>query len=68
MLVKRILLLCALSLSYSLTASAQSVDFQSENYVYRAVTVVDGLKDPWSLAFLPNGAGDRASRPTAYIA
>jgi glucose/arabinose dehydrogenase len=29
--------------------------FQSERGPYRAATVVGGLQDPWSIAFLPNG-------------
>jgi glucose/arabinose dehydrogenase len=28
---------------------------QSESYIFRVVKVVEGLKHPWSLSFLPNG-------------
>lgn len=28
---------------------------QSDDYIFRLVKVVEGLKHPWSLAFLPNG-------------
>ncbi len=34
-------------------ASAQTTVYQSESGPYRVVTVVDGLQDPWSIAFLP---------------
>ena len=37
------------------SASAQAPTFQSESGPYRIVTVVDGLQDPWSIAFLPGG-------------
>lgn len=36
-------------------APAQSRVFQSEHGPYRVVTLVDGLQDPWSIAFLPGG-------------
>jgi glucose/arabinose dehydrogenase len=39
----------------ALPATAQAPVYQSERGPYRVVTVVDGLKDPWSIAFLPNG-------------
>jgi aldose sugar dehydrogenase len=35
--------------------AGQATTFQSEDGPYRAVTVVDGLEQPWSLAFLPGG-------------
>ncbi len=55
MVWNRVLILCALFASVVLPVTAQTVEYKSENYVYRVVTVVDALKDPWSLAFLPNG-------------
>ena len=37
--------------------------FQSERGPYRVVTVVDGLQDPWSIAFLPSGEMLVTERP-----
>ena len=37
------------------SAWAQAPVYQSESGPYRVVTVVDGLQDPWSIAFLPGG-------------
>ena len=37
------------------SAWAQAPVYESESGPYRVVTVVDGLKDPWSIAFLPGG-------------
>jgi glucose/arabinose dehydrogenase len=37
------------------TATGQAPTYQSESGPYRVVTVVDGLQDPWSIAFLPSG-------------
>jgi glucose/arabinose dehydrogenase len=37
------------------SALAQAPILLSESGPYRVVTVVDGLKDPWSIAFLPGG-------------
>ena len=42
-----------LALALALPASAQTTTYQSESGPYNVVTVVDGLKDPWSIAFLP---------------
>ncbi len=36
-------------------ASAQSPVFKSSMHDYRVTTVVDGLVNPWSMAFLPGG-------------
>ncbi|MGE4063593.1 MAG: PQQ-dependent sugar dehydrogenase [Rhodospirillaceae bacterium] len=36
-------------------ANAQAQVIRSEHHSFRIVTVADGLKDPWSIAFLPNG-------------
>lgn len=36
------------------TAQAQEV-FSSQEYDFRIVTVVEGLENPWSMAWLPNG-------------
>jgi glucose/arabinose dehydrogenase len=35
--------------------AGQATTFRSGDITYRAVTVVDGLEQPWSLAFLPGG-------------
>ena len=37
------------------SAWAQAPVYQSESGLYRVVTVVEGLQDPWSIAFLPGG-------------
>ena len=42
-----------LTLAFSLPAAAQTTTYQSGSGPYNVVTVVDGLKDPWSIAFLP---------------
>ncbi len=39
----------------ALPAATQEQVFDSELHDYRMVTVVDGLQDPWSIAFLPGG-------------
>ena len=44
-----------LLLGLSLTANAQSDVYFASNYGYRIVTVADGLIQPWSMAWLPNG-------------
>lgn len=36
-------------------ASAQDATVQSERHAFRVVTIAEGLENPWSLAFLPNG-------------
>jgi len=36
-------------------AAAESKTLQSEKHAFRIVTLVQGLKYPWSLAFLPDG-------------
>ncbi len=35
--------------------AAQAPVYESESGPYRVVTIVDGLQDPWSIAFLPGG-------------
>ena len=42
-------------LSNVLPATGQAPVLKSDYYNYRAVTVVDGLEHPWSMAFLPGG-------------
>lgn len=44
-----------LLLSLSLTANAQSDVYFASNYGYRIETVTEGLVQPWSMAWLPNG-------------
>ena len=39
----------------SANSIAQSQVFEAEDYTYRVVTVLEDLKDPWSIAFLPSG-------------
>jgi len=45
----------SLMLSAALTANAQSDVYFAANYGYRITTVADGLVQPWSMAWLPNG-------------
>ncbi len=40
---------------WSINAMSQGQIFQAEDHAYRVVTVVDNLKDPWSITFLPDG-------------
>jgi aldose sugar dehydrogenase len=47
--------LLAVALALPATASAQGQTFESEHHAYRVVTVSEGLENPWSMAFLPNG-------------
>jgi glucose/arabinose dehydrogenase len=42
-------------LTASLTANAQSDVYFAANYGYRINTVADGLVQPWSMTWLPNG-------------
>jgi len=55
MSINRYLIVCVLWVSFVLPVWAQSTEYKSDNYIYRVVTVIEALKDPWSLAFLPNG-------------
>lgn len=53
--VARLLLPCALLLSF-IGASSHAGDVRYSTYHdYRVVPVVDGLVRPWSMAFLPGG-------------
>ena len=45
----------SLMLSASLSAIAQPDLYSASNYGYRITTVTDGLIQPWSMAWLPNG-------------
>ncbi len=45
----------AFALWTAVSVAGQAPVYQSERGPYRVVTVVDGLKDPWSIAFLPGG-------------
>ena len=55
MSINRYLIVCLLWVSFVLPVWAQSTEYKSDNYIYRMVTVIEALKDPWSLTFLPNG-------------
>jgi glucose/arabinose dehydrogenase len=47
---------CALVLAAAVPMAGQSPVFESMGGpAYKVVTVVDGLQDPWSIAFLPGG-------------
>ncbi len=56
-LIRSLILACSvvLALWIAPSASGQAPTFQSESGPYRIVTIVDGLQDPWSIAFLPGG-------------
>ena len=54
--------LTLLSLSMSALA-AESRAFTSEKHSFRLVTLVEGLENPWSLAFLPDGRMLVTERP-----
>ena len=43
------------AVAQSATRSGQAMVRQSEQHRYRIVPVVEGLVNPWSIAFLPNG-------------
>lgn len=45
----------SLLLTTSLSANAQSDTYFASNYAYRLTMVADGLVQPWSMAWLPNG-------------
>lgn len=47
--------LVALSALFALTFSAAHAQFAGPTHEFRAVTVVEGLSHPWSMAWLPNG-------------
>mgnify|MGYP006140281059 CR=1 FL=1 len=50
-----LLIAASLMLTASLTANAQSDTYFASNYGYRLAMVTDGLVQPWSMAWLPNG-------------
>jgi len=54
-LSKLVMLAIALGTAAAPAAAAQSETFQSEKHAFRVVTLVEGLANPWSLAFLPDG-------------
>jgi glucose/arabinose dehydrogenase len=47
------ILSCALALGFAAAAGAQS--FGSQEHRFRVVKVAEGLEQPWSVAFLPDG-------------
>jgi glucose/arabinose dehydrogenase len=44
-----------LALLYSLPLAAAAQNYRSDEHSFRVVKVVEGLEQPWSLAFLPDG-------------
>ena len=48
---------CSIVLAFWLAPSvgAQETAYEADRGPYRVVTVVEGLQDPWSIAFLPTG-------------
>ncbi|MDO9319295.1 MAG: PQQ-dependent sugar dehydrogenase [Gammaproteobacteria bacterium] len=53
--VLQILAGASLCLAVALPAAAQPEIYSSAHHDYRAVPVVEGLMQPWSMAWLPNG-------------
>lgn len=51
----RMLAAVAASTLFAAPLSAQAVTYKSSQHDYRVVKVVEGLINPWSMAFLPNG-------------
>ncbi|MDX1578004.1 MAG: PQQ-dependent sugar dehydrogenase, partial [Gemmatimonadota bacterium] len=49
------LITAGLGLAFSLAPADGQEIYRSAYHDFRAVTVVDGLQNPWSIAFLPNG-------------
>ncbi len=48
-------LVAAAALTVSTVASAQPAVFKSAQHDYKVTTVAEGLMNPWSMAWLPNG-------------
>lgn len=53
--LKRICLVLLTMFLLPVVATSQNSEYESEHHDFRVVTVVDGLENPWSLAFLPGG-------------
>ena len=51
----RVIPRAALAAVAALCAQAQAEVYESEEHRFRVVTVVEGVKHPWSIAFLPDG-------------
>jgi len=47
--------LALLAAGFALCAAAGAQTFRSQEHAFRLVTVVEGLEQPWGLAFLPDG-------------
>src|SRR4026208_2123265 len=45
----------ALALTFSLPFALCAQTYRSDEHSFRVVKVVEGLQQPWSLAFLPDG-------------
>jgi aldose sugar dehydrogenase len=53
---KTAVLVAAAAVGIGAAAAIGNDVFRSELHAFRVVTVVEGLQDPWSIAFLPDGA------------
>ena len=53
--ILRGMIACVLVVGLAGSAGAQEQVFESNDLKYRVVNVVEGLQNPWSIAFLPDG-------------
>ena len=53
--IKWVFLLAVVTLAMRVPASGQDLNLRSALYDYKLTTVAEGLVNPWSMAFLPNG-------------
>ena len=58
-----LLVLCGLSFACTLAFPVAAQTIQSEKHAFRVVTLVRGLQNPWSIAFLPDGRMLVTERP-----
>ena len=51
----RLLKICCIAAAVAVVAPVQAQVYESEHYDFRVVSVAEGLINPWSMAWLPNG-------------